>query len=645
MRDDVMVTAADIARIADVGRAAVSNWRKRFDDFPKPVGGTATSPAFSLAEVEQWLRRHDRYVEVPPLERVWQGLRTTGDDLRLGDAVGATGAFLLYLLRDEPGWRKIARLPDDELLARLPAAVADVVPELPDRPTYATLVDATLIRAVAELSRELGPVDAFDGICERYVDAHSRRLLATPDDVAALMAALAGSAGGAVLDPSCGIGTLLLASGATTALGQDISASAARLAAIRLLLRGRAAVVRAGDSLRADAFPGERVDAIVCNPPFNDRGWGYEELANDPRWEYGLPPRGESELAWVQHCLAHLRPGGLAVVMMPGVAASRRTGRRIRGNLLRAGALRAIVTLSVGAAPASSGAPDLWVLRRPAPGDDHPADLLMVNAGEDLALAEAAWRAYRDGGPLPAAARAMRIIDLLDEEVALAPAHRVPPQPPSEPSAFPRVREDAAAALAGLSVPVLTPLARPRELPMTNVGELARAGVVTILQGPIKMNVEDGPRPVLTAKDLLLGRGPTGRTAGAEGLVAVEPGDVVAPLIARGDTVARVIGEAGAVLGPQLLLFRPDPDRLDPHFLAGCLRATGESSIRLGSSARLDPRRAQLPRLPVEEQRVYGEAFRRLLDFESELRRLRAVGDDLVRLGFDGLLDGTLEPG
>jgi hypothetical protein len=106
-----------------------------------------------------------------------------------------------------------------------------------------------------------------------------------------------------------------------------------------------------------------------------------------------------------------------------------------------------------------------------------------------------------------------------------------------------------------------------------------------------------------------------------------------------------VIGEAGAVLGPQLLLFRPDPDRLDPHFLAGCLRATGESSIRLGSSARLDPRRAQLPRLPVEEQRVYGEAFRRLLDFESELRRLRAVGDDLVRLGFDGLLDGTLEPG
>ncbi|MEV5414158.1 N-6 DNA methylase [Thermopolyspora sp. NPDC052614] len=645
MRDDVMVNAADIARIADVGRAAVSNWRKRFDDFPKPIGGTATSPAFSLAEVEQWLRRHDRYVEVSPLERVWQGLRSTGDDLRLGEAVGNTGQFLLYLMRDEAGWRKLARLPDEEMLIRLPSAMAEVVTELPGESPREVRVDASQVRAIADLCRDLGPVDAFDGICERYVDAHSRRLLATPDDVAALMAALAATAGGTVLDPSCGIGTLLLASGATRAIGQDISVSASRLTAIRLLLRGMNAVIRSGDSLRADAFAGERVDAVVCNPPFNDRGWGYEELANDPRWEYGLPPRGESELAWVQHCLSHVRPGGLAVVMMPGVASSRRPGRRIRGNLLRAGALRAIVTLSVGAAPASSGAPDLWVLRRPIPGDSPPSDLLMINAGEDLALAEAAWRAYNDQTDLPSAARTMRIIDLLDEEVALSPTHRVPPQPQSEPSAFPRVREEAVAALAKLSVPELIPLTRRRDLPMTNVGELARAGVVTILQGPIKLNVERGPHPVLTTKDLFFDRAPTGRAEDEEGLITVEPGDVVAPMIARSDTVPRVIREGGAALGPQLLLFRLDAERLDPYFLAGCLRVTGESSIRLGSSARVDPRRAQLPRLPIEEQRVYGEAFRRLLDFENELRRLRAVGDDLVRLGFDGLLDGTLESG
>ncbi|MER5643873.1 N-6 DNA methylase [Streptosporangium sp. NPDC002524] len=643
-RDDVTVNAADVARLADVGRAAVSNWRKRFDDFPQPVGGTATSPAFSLAQVERWLRHHGRYVEVSPLERVWQWLRAVGDDLRLGEAVGYTGAFLLYLRRDPAGWRKLSRLDDDEMLKRLPGAVSRVVPDLPGRLPRELEVDPALIRAVADVGMDEGPAETFDGICARYVDTHSRRLLVTPQKVAELMVRLAGTAGTTVLDPSCGIGTLLLASGATRILGQDVNEAAARLAAVRLLLHGTEAVIRSGDSLRADAFPGELVDAAVCNPPFNDRSWGYEELISDPRWEHGLPPRGESELAWLQHCLAHVRPGGLVVIMMPGIAASRRSGRRVRGNLLRSGVLRAIVTLSAGAAPASSGAPDLWVLRRPGPGEQSPSDVLMVNAGEDLGMAETAWRAYHDGAELPETARTVRIIDLLDEEIALTPAHRTGGQSQSRPSAFGEARKRAAAALARLDIPTLTPLPQRRDLPMTSVGELARAGVVTVHQGPLKMVVEEGPLPVMTVKDLLLDRAPSGRTEDAPELVVIEPGDVVAPLVPRGDVVIRVIGEGGAALGPQLLLFRVDPEWLDPHFLAGCLRVTGEASTRLGPSIRMDPRRAQLPRLPIDEQRAYGDVFRRLLVFEDSVHEIRRISEDLVRFGLDGLLDGTLQP-
>ena len=66
------VTAAGIARLAGVGRAAVSNWRRRHTDFPKPVGGTETSPSFALTEVENWLRRQGKLAEVPLRERVWQ---------------------------------------------------------------------------------------------------------------------------------------------------------------------------------------------------------------------------------------------------------------------------------------------------------------------------------------------------------------------------------------------------------------------------------------------------------------------------------------------------------------------------------------------------------------------------------------------
>lgn len=59
------VTAAGIARLAGVGRAAVSNWRRRHADFPRPVGGTETSPSFALAEVESWLRKQENSLRSP----------------------------------------------------------------------------------------------------------------------------------------------------------------------------------------------------------------------------------------------------------------------------------------------------------------------------------------------------------------------------------------------------------------------------------------------------------------------------------------------------------------------------------------------------------------------------------------------------
>ena len=150
----------------------------------------------------------------------------------------------------------------------------------------------------------------------------------------------------------------------------------------------------AGDAMRNDAFAGEKADAVVCDPPFNERAWGYEELVGDPRWEYGLPPRGEPELAWVQHCLTHVKPSGLVAILMPPAAASRKAGRRIRANLLRAGALRAVMAL-----PGC----DLWLLRRPAAGERPPSDVLILDAATDPSVVEPAWRAYlRDGSVAPA---------------------------------------------------------------------------------------------------------------------------------------------------------------------------------------------------------------------------------------------------
>ncbi|WP_182909248.1 N-6 DNA methylase [Microbispora sp. H13382] len=655
---EATVNAGDIARLADVGRAAVSNWRRRYEDFPQPVGGTASSPLFSLPEVEAWLRRNGKSFEVSQGDRVWQRLRASADDLRLGEVLGDVGAFLLYTLRDPDGWKRLSAASD--LAVRLPRAVARATADLPRRGGDATPVEPGVLRLVAGMAERHGAAGAFEFLCERYAEAHSRRLALTRPDVAALMTRLACAGARTVLDPACGMGTLLLdaAAGAGGAadevrlLGQDANETVALLAALRLLLRGRDARVVPGDALRHDAFPPDRpidalgdalVDAVVCDPPFNERAWGHEDLVGDPRWQYGMPPRGEPELAWVQHCLAHVRPGGLVAILMPAAAASRRPGRRIRANLLRAGALRAVLTLA-------PGGPDLWLLRRPEPGERRPGAILVADAGDDPASVEPAWRAHLAETEPPPGGRAVRIIDILDDEVNVSPARHLSPR--SDTQGFPAARErfrEAAAALAG-DVPdleVLTGAAAGWDASWATVAEMARSGLVAIRHSTLRAlpaDVPDGETPeggvpVLTADDVAAGTAPSRRMPPAPGLVAVRRGDVVASAV-----TARVVTVEGALLGPHLSLFRVDPDKVDPEFLAGFLRyAAGGGRPHLGSS-RVEARRARVPQLPLDVQRTYGTAFRRLLALEDGLREAAAAGEALARLGVEGLVDGRLRP-
>lgn len=596
MSQDTTVNAGEIARLVDVGRAAVSNWRRRYEDFPQPVGGTASSPLFSLTEVEDWLRRNGKSFRVSLADRVWQQLRASDDDLRLGQVVARAGELLLALRDGEP-------------------------------------VDGDLADAVAELAGELGHREAFEALCDRYLVTHSRQLAVTTPSVAAVMAELVGAGRSTVLDPACGLGGLLLAVGGRRVLGQDANEVNARITSVRMRLAELAdSSIVAADSLREDRFGDELADVVVCDPPFNERAWGYAELTSDPRWVYGLPPRGESELAWVQHCLAHVRPDGLVAILMPSAAAARRPGKRIRGNLLRAGALRAVLTLA-------EGGPDLWLLRRPQVGERPAMRLLLgVLDGEFDAVVPGWTRYLREPEFAEGDLFTVPVLDLLDDDVDVSPArHRAL-------RGGRNVGAEYLAALRGLlAVPAVAPpdleiSGERRMLPTTTVGELIKAGLVTVRHASAKLSLGEGEVAVLTVDDLSTGRSASGRTVDGPELVRLQVGDVVAAPMG----LARVVQVDGVVLGPYLSVYRVDPEHLDPDFLAGFLRAADQLSAT--GSSRIDARRTVVPRLALAEQRHYAAVFRQLVGLQDAVARTAEQAATLVRLGFAGLVDGHLLP-
>ncbi|APC36250.1 SAM-dependent methyltransferase [Nocardiopsis dassonvillei] len=694
---EVKVSSADIARIAGVKPTAVSNWRRRHDDFPRPVGGTDRSPRFDLGQVEEWLSTHRRAPSIDPDQRLWQALDSLRGSVPVDAALVRAGVLLWHLSRDpgtgghsagEPGkqdgsalagraWRDFEGLLEGAGLAALAEHRPEPVPDA----RLAPLADAA-VRAV----RESDPRTAFERLLSRLDQRSPSGSHTVPPELADLMVVLAGIANAGsgpedtVADPACGRGGLLLAAargGRRALLGQDRDAASVWLAALRLAFAGALtgeADLRVSDALRLPAFApdapdgADGADAVVCAPPFGERNWGVEELAEDPRWTYGVPPRLESDLAWVQHCLSLVRPGGSAVVLMPPGAAQRPSGRRIRRSLLRAGAFRAVVSLPPGFAAHYAVPLQLWVLRRPE-RDAVPAPVLLVDTaphepgqtcppGEVLGRIDRLWREYladpEDFDEHPGVARTLEVADLLDEDVDLTPRARlpVPRAAAGDLDLFAERRTRLEGALRTLRT--LLPEA-PRAEPggeavgVVTLGELARAGSVTIRRPlPRRSAEEAGPRTsarVVTGEDVARGAGAS-RTEEVDAdpmrNPPIQEGDVLIPAVAPRPAARVATGDdAGAYPGGGLYVVRTNPGAVDPWFLAGFVTSSGESRniTRLSSSMRgrlrIDPSRMRLPVLPVEEQRRYGELFRRAARFREALLEFQGWGEELADQAVD----------
>ncbi|MEF9907722.1 N-6 DNA methylase [Streptomyces sp. P9-A2] len=723
-QSSAQVTAAEISRIAGVTRATVSNWRRRYDDFPEPSGGAESSPLYDLEAVRAWLASRGYASAASPAEELRTTLRLSAHGTGEGSGDdGATADLLLLVLaaarRTPDQLTAAAQLSDTDIAVRAErdaAGVADAVPG--GGGVRFAGVDPAVLRALYVCVRDEGGQATLGVLAERELeDSAASGAYRTPPPLADLLARLLPGAPARVLDPACGSGALLEAAarrGAAELYGQDVLPVQARRSAVSLLLTappGTTVSVRAADSLRADAFPDLAADAVLCNPPFGDRDWGYDELAYDPRWAYGVPARAESELAWVQHSLAHLTPGGHAALLLPPATAGRASGRRVRAELVRSGALRAVVALPVGASVPFHIGLQIWILQRPEPGGAERKSVLFVDTAESSAAdaktdtrtgprtrggsrsasldweritgrALGAWHAFAADPDAfedePGVARAVDMVDLLDETVDLTPTRLVrasrsevdPAKLAAEADATRRNLVKAAKSLgraagyddwdaAGGSA---------REWRTATAADLARGGALTLLrttpEGSRGRGDDDGAgkggrgagadaaRPVFTGSDISRGSGPTGdpATVRTDTAPVIAAGDVLVRAVASGGggAMALVVGEAeaGALLGPHVHLFRPDPARLDAWFLAGFLGAEDNiAGASTGSTVlNVSPGRLRVPLLPLEEQRRYGEAFRRVHELRAEAGRATRLAEETARLLSGGLTGGQLLP-
>ncbi len=113
--------------------------------------------------------------------------------------------------------------------------------------------------------------------------------------------------------------------------GQERNHTTYGLARMNLAIRGIVARLEwnAEGTLLRDAFPDEKFDYVMANPPFNVSDWSGDILAEDRRWKFGTPPVGNANFAWMQHIYDKLGSTGRG---------GRRDGQRLHVvNVVRRG--------------------------------------------------------------------------------------------------------------------------------------------------------------------------------------------------------------------------------------------------------------------------------------------------------------------
>ncbi|MCQ9368647.1 N-6 DNA methylase [Brevibacterium sp. 91QC2O2] len=612
-----LLAPKDIADMAGVSRAAVSNWRKRLSDFPEPASGTASKPLFLKSDVEAWLVAHPGKTKSKP--RSGEGIATWEGDLwgvlnRLRGRVG-TSALSRVIVQ-----LAVGAFSDEKVQAKGKGS-ADVDDEL--RQVIESIPRGELVAVVDRTLERLVRSEGRSGGNEGFVGSRISTMLAT-----------LGShlQDGTLYDPACGIGVALLQAVQMGArperlVGDEIHQEPAAIARGRAKLKGIDLNVYEGDVLRVDPDPDLRADLIIAEPPFGLKT-GEKVSSTDARWRFGVPPKSRADSLWLQHVVAHLAPGGTGyVVTTRGLLIHGGAESEIRRNLLQGGHVKTIVALPGKMLPYTSIPVALWVLGDGA--GEQRGDVLFINA-EDVEAPETLVDSWlSDDGNLAAVPHAyVQVADLVTEGADLNPLKWVP----LEVADTEQLREvfkcsstqiaDLAVDLQSVAHRLIAP-AMAEEPKVLTVRQLIEADIVELMRSTLSS--KSNTQYSVSGRDIRAGVLPQvadpSLDDGDQSFTL--PGDL---LVATANGISAVVDELGGHvpgLGVHWLRIT-DSARLDPRFLADSLTGNWNQRFGGGTVAGASVRDLEVPMLSVEAQRELSEvvdAARKAQQLAEQVRK------------------------
>ncbi len=171
--------------------------------------------------------------------------------------------------------------------------------------------------------------------------------------------------------------------------GQESNPTTWKLAAMNMAIRGIDFNFgkKNADSFLNDQHPDLRADFVMANPPFNIKDWWSESLADDVRWKYGTPPKGNANFGWMQHMLHHLAPTGSMALLLANGSMSSNTNNEgeIRKRLIEEDLVECMVALPGQLFTNTQIPACIWFLTKDKSGKDGKKrdrrdDLLFIDA-------------------------------------------------------------------------------------------------------------------------------------------------------------------------------------------------------------------------------------------------------------------------